>query len=125
MLNAMSSALFTGFKKEFHKENGHFTGITSDTDGRIRARNSLEEIEIKHGDKGTLEPGKYILLRYLDPPWQGFYDIFKLAQHVGQRRGCGPPPSQSIRPAAWRGAALGGRGDRGLWACPMMLRTVR
>ena len=27
---------------------------------------------------GTLEPGRYILLRYLDPPWQGFYDIFKV-----------------------------------------------
>jgi hypothetical protein len=28
--------------------------------------------------QGSLEPGKYILLRYLDPPWQGFYDIFKM-----------------------------------------------
>ena len=27
---------------------------------------------------GTLEPGNYILLHYLDPPWQGFYDIFKI-----------------------------------------------
>ena len=81
VLNAMSSAIFTGFKKEFHKENGRYTGITSDTDGRIHARNSLEEIEIKHGDKGTIEPGKYILLRYLDPPWQGFYDIFKVINH--------------------------------------------
>ena len=27
---------------------------------------------------GTLEPGKYILLRYLDPQWAGFYDIFKI-----------------------------------------------
>jgi hypothetical protein len=81
VLNAMSSAIFTGFKKEFHQEKGNFTGITSDTDGRIRARNSLEIVEIKHGDKGTLEAGKYILLRYLDPPWQGFYDIFKLVNH--------------------------------------------
>ena len=78
VLNAMSSALFTGFKKEFHQDHGHYTGLTSDTDGRITARNSLEEIEIKHGDAGTLEPGKYILLRYLDAPWQGFYDIFKM-----------------------------------------------
>ncbi len=81
VLNAMSSALFTGFKKEFHFENGRYTGITSDTDGRIHARNSLEEIEVKHGDGGTLEPGKYMLLRYLDPPWQGFYDIFKIINH--------------------------------------------
>jgi cholesterol oxidase len=77
ILNAMSSAIFTGFRKEFRKQDGKYTGITSDTDGRIHARNSLEEIEAGH-DTGTLEPGKYILLRYLDPPWQGFYDIFKI-----------------------------------------------
>ncbi|PWU00387.1 MAG: hypothetical protein C5B51_25240 [Terriglobia bacterium] len=78
VLNAMSSAIFTGFKKEFSFHDGQYTGITSDTDGRIRARNSLEEIEVSHRDGGTLEPGRYILLRYLDPPWQGFYDIFKI-----------------------------------------------
>jgi cholesterol oxidase len=77
VLNAMSSAIFTGFKKEFHKQGDKYIGITSDTDDRIHARNSLEEIEAGH-DTGTLEPGKYILLRYLDPPWQGFYDIFKI-----------------------------------------------
>lgn len=77
ILNAMSSALFAGFKKEFRKEGDRYTGITSDTDGRITARNSLEEI---HFDKptGTLEAGKYILLRYLDIPWTGYYDVFKV-----------------------------------------------
>ena len=35
ILNAMSSAIFTGFKKEFHKDGNRYTGITSDTDGRI------------------------------------------------------------------------------------------
>ncbi|MEO8596035.1 MAG: GMC family oxidoreductase [Candidatus Solibacter sp.] len=79
VLNAMSSAIFTGFRKQFSAApGGKFTGITSDTDDRIHARNSLEVVEIKHGSKGTLEPGKYILLKYLDPPWQGFYDIFKI-----------------------------------------------
>jgi cholesterol oxidase len=78
VLNAMSSAIFTGFRKQFGVQNGKYTGITSDTDGRIQARNSLEEIEINHDTKGTLEPGRYILLRYLDPPWQGFYDVFKI-----------------------------------------------
>ena len=77
VLNAMSSAIFTGFRKTFQQQNAHYTGITSDSDGRIQARNSLEEVEAGH-DTGTLEPGKYILLRYLDPPWQGFYDIFKI-----------------------------------------------
>ena len=69
---------FHGLPQGVPQQDGKYTGITSDTDGRIHARNSLEEIEVKHGSKGTLEPGKYILLRYLDPPWQGFYDIFKI-----------------------------------------------
>lgn len=77
VLNVMSSAIFTGFRKEFHQQGGKYTGITSDTDGRIKARNSLEEVVVGH-DGGTLEPGRYILLRYLDAPWQGFYDIFKI-----------------------------------------------
>jgi len=77
VLNAMSSAIFTGFRKEFHKDGAKYVGITSDTDGRIHARNSLEEVVAGH-NSGTLEPGRYILLRYLDPPWQGFYDIFKI-----------------------------------------------
>jgi cholesterol oxidase len=77
ILNAMSSAIFTGFRKTFRKQDGKYIGITSDTDGRIQARNSLEEVEVGR-DTGTLEAGKYILLRYLDPPWQGFYDIFKI-----------------------------------------------
>ena len=77
VLNALSSAIFTGFQKEFKKDGNRYVGITSDTDGRIHARNSLEEIELKHSE-GTLEAGKYILLRYLDMPWQGYYDIFKM-----------------------------------------------
>jgi len=80
VLNAMSSAIFTGFKKQFAKQpNGQYTGVTSDTDSHIQARNSLEAvtIEVGHSD-ATLEPGNYILLKYLDPPWQGFYDIFKI-----------------------------------------------
>ncbi|HTX38017.1 MAG TPA: GMC family oxidoreductase [Bryobacteraceae bacterium] len=80
VLNAMSSALFTGFKKEFQKQpNGQYTGVTSDTDGHIQARNSLEQVSIEVGKAdGTLEPGNYVLLRYLDPPWQGFYDVLKI-----------------------------------------------
>jgi cholesterol oxidase len=78
VLNAMSSAIFTGFRKEFHADRNKYTGITSDTDGRIQARNSLEEVKVDYNSKGTLEPGRYILLNYLDPPWQGFYDVFKI-----------------------------------------------
>lgn len=79
VLNAMSAALFTGFRKQFSMEDGHYTGVTSDTDGRIRARNSVEEVEVGRTG-GDLEPGRYLLLRYLDPPWQGFYDILKVIQ---------------------------------------------
>jgi cholesterol oxidase len=78
VLNAMSAAIFTGFKKKFSKTNGKYTGVTSDTDGRINVNNTLQEIEIAYNDKGTLEPGKYILLKYIDAPWQGFYDVFKI-----------------------------------------------
>jgi cholesterol oxidase len=77
MLNAMSAALFKSFKKRFFKQGTKFAGITSDTDGVINARNSIEEIEVKK-QTGDLKPGKYILLKYLDPPWQGFYDIFRV-----------------------------------------------
>jgi hypothetical protein len=77
ILNTMSSAIFTGFKKEFHKEGLRYVGVTSDTDGRITARNSLEEITLRK-PTGTLEAGEYILLRYLDIPWTGYYDVFKV-----------------------------------------------
>jgi len=77
ILNAMSSAIFTGFKKEFHKQGLRYVGVTSDTDGRITARNSLEEITVRK-PTGTLEAGEYILLRYLDIPWTGYYDVFKV-----------------------------------------------
>ncbi len=77
VLNAMSSAIFTGFRKQFQKQGKTYTGVTSDTDGRIQARNSLEAVTAGHG-AGTLEPGNYILLRYVDPPWQGFYDVLKV-----------------------------------------------
>ena len=77
VLNQMSAAIFTGFKKRFFKRGNNYAGVTSDTDGRINARNSIEEITLKKRE-GDLSPGRYILLRYLDPPWQGFYDVFKL-----------------------------------------------
>jgi hypothetical protein len=77
ILNAMSAAIFTGFRKRFFKQGKKYAGVTSDTDGRINARNSLEEIHLKERT-GDLAPGRYILLRYIDPPWQGFYDIFKV-----------------------------------------------
>ena len=77
ILNQMSSAIFTGFKKEFHKDGLQYVGVTSDTDGRIKARNLLKEISLQRPE-GTLEAGEYILLEYPDPPWTGYYDILKV-----------------------------------------------
>jgi hypothetical protein len=77
ILNQLSTALFAGFRKRFFRGPDGVAGITSDSDGRINARNTLEEIQITERT-GTLEPGRYVLLRYTDPPWQGFYDIFKV-----------------------------------------------
>ncbi len=77
ILNQFSTAFFAGFKKRFTRTAGGITGETSDSDGRIRARNTLEEIHITTRT-ATLEPGKYILLRYPDDPWRGFYDVFKI-----------------------------------------------
>ena len=76
VLNAMSSAIFTGFRKEFTKDGSQYTGITSDTDGRIRAATAWKRFTWTR-PPGRWKPGDIILLRYLDPPWQGFYDIFK------------------------------------------------
>lgn len=77
VLNAMSSALFTGFRKQFFAAGDQIGGVTSDTDNHIVARNSLEELNLTER-RGDLAPGRYILLRYLDPPWQGFYDVFRV-----------------------------------------------
>lgn len=77
LLNQMSALIFTGFQKRFFKQDGEYRGVTSDTDSHIRARNRLSQFELKK-QEGDLPPGKYVLLEYLDPPWQGFYDVFKI-----------------------------------------------
>jgi hypothetical protein len=76
VLNAFSAALFTGFRKQFFEEGGRVVGITSDTDGRITRATRWRRSPIDRRT-GDLEPGEYILLRYVDPPWQGYYDVFR------------------------------------------------
>src|SRR5262249_6358028 len=77
-LNRLSTAFHASFKKRFSKSaDGKFVGVTSDSDGRINANNTIEEITMAKRT-GSLDPGKYILLRYTDPQWRGFYDIFKV-----------------------------------------------
>jgi cholesterol oxidase len=77
VLNTLSSLFFTGFKKRFFKDGSRVKGVTSDSDGRINARNVLDEITLNK-KKGDLKRGKYILLRYPDPPWQLYYDVLKI-----------------------------------------------
>ncbi len=77
ILNKLSTTFFAGFKKKFTRTASGITGVTSDSDGRINVANTVEQIDLKER-KSTLDPGKYILLRYTTPPWNVFYDIFKL-----------------------------------------------
>ncbi len=77
ILNQLSAAFYTGFKKKFSRADKGIVGTTSDYDEAINVRNTLEEITLKERT-GTLDPGKYILLHYIDPPWSGFYSIFKV-----------------------------------------------
>jgi hypothetical protein len=77
-MDRLSTAFHASFKKRFSKRaDGKFVGVTSDSDERINANNTLEEITITKR-VGSLDPGDYILLRYTDPQWRGFYDIFKV-----------------------------------------------
>ena len=71
VLNFFSSNFHAGFKKEFFKKGAEYRGITSDSDGYIKADNTLEEKE----NDGL---GRHILLKYTGVPWRGFYDIFKI-----------------------------------------------
>ncbi|HEV2417557.1 MAG TPA: GMC family oxidoreductase, partial [Terriglobia bacterium] len=77
VLNRMSTALKESFKKKFSRTPSGITGVTSSTDGFLNVNNTLEEFTL---DKptGSLEEGKYILLRYTSAPWSVFYDIFKV-----------------------------------------------
>ena len=63
ILNQVSTMLFAGFKKKFTRTANGMTGVTSDSDGRINVGNTLEEINLDRAT-GTLEAGRYILLRY-------------------------------------------------------------
>lgn len=77
ILNQLSMAFYAGFKKKFRRTDQGYTGATSDADERINVRNTLEEITLKERT-GSLDPGRYILLRYSDPPWSAFYEILKI-----------------------------------------------
>jgi GMC oxidoreductase len=80
ILNTLSTALFAGFKKKFTRTATGITGVTSDSDGRINVNNTLQGITLAK-PTGTLDAGSYVLLRYTDPPWNVFYDIFKVINH--------------------------------------------
>lgn len=77
IFNRISSAFSEGFKKRFFQTPKGIAGITSDSDGRINVANTLEEVTLDR-NTGTLSKGKYIVLKYTQAPWTGFYDVFKV-----------------------------------------------
>ncbi|MGH9449913.1 MAG: GMC oxidoreductase, partial [Terriglobia bacterium] len=77
VLNHLSSALKESFQKKFTRTPSGVAGVTSATDGLIFVNNTLEEVSLDK-PSGSLEEGKYILLRYTGAPWSVFYDIFKV-----------------------------------------------
>ncbi len=77
LLNAFSTAFYTGLKQTVRQVDDITTGITSDMADRIAAACTLEEIIIEERTS-SLEPGRYILLRYTDPPWSLYYSVLKV-----------------------------------------------
>jgi choline dehydrogenase-like flavoprotein len=60
-----------GFWKRFNKEGSETKGITHPYEVNVRARNKAQEKELPGF-------GKVILLEYLDPPYNQFYDVLKV-----------------------------------------------
>jgi choline dehydrogenase-like flavoprotein len=60
-----------GFWKKFSKEGNEIKGITHPYEIDVRAKNKAQE-------KGILGFGKVILLEYIDPPYNVFYDVLKI-----------------------------------------------
>jgi choline dehydrogenase-like flavoprotein len=60
-----------GFWKRFSKEGNDIKGITHPYEVDVRAKNKAQEKEIPGF-------GKVILLEYLDPPYNVFYDVLKV-----------------------------------------------
>ena len=77
ILNALSTAFYPGFKLAARRVNGGVAGTISDADNRTSVANTLEEVTLKERT-GSLEPGKYILLRFTDPPWSMYYGVLKV-----------------------------------------------
>lgn len=76
-LNEISRNIHAAFQKRFFRENGAVKGVTSDSDFFINANNSVEMVKLTT-PKRSLRPGTYILLKYTDLQWRGFYDVFKV-----------------------------------------------
>ncbi len=77
-LGEMAARLFTGYYKRFWKDGDKYLGETRYLDGRIPLGHLLEEITITRRT-GDLDPGRYVLLHYTDPPFSFlYYDIMKV-----------------------------------------------
>jgi cholesterol oxidase len=77
ILNALSTVFYGGLKLTATRVDGGVAGITSNADNRTAVAHTLEEITLKERT-GALEPGRYVLLRYPDPPWSMYYAVLKI-----------------------------------------------
>jgi cholesterol oxidase len=76
-ISAVSAPLFGGFQKTVTRRGSRLISTTEDGRGRLRVRSQLKEVEIKKGT-GDLKAGRYILGSYLDPPWEGLYEVLRI-----------------------------------------------
>ena len=77
LLSTIAGNIHTGFQKRFFQEKKAVQGVTSDSDFFIQAGNTVEKVTLSK-PKGKLRAGKYILLKYTDWQWRGFYDLLKI-----------------------------------------------
>ncbi len=77
ILGELADGLFTGYNKKFWRERDKVSGATLYVDNRIPLNHALEEVVLEERTN-DLDPGRYILVRYTDPPFDIFYDMLKI-----------------------------------------------
>ena len=79
VLNAMSSAIFTGFRKQFSRRGRQDTPASPATPTTASTRaTAWKRSKSSTAAKARWSRADTFCCSYLDPPWQGFYDIFKI-----------------------------------------------
>jgi hypothetical protein len=76
VLNEIARRVHSSFRKRFFRQGDQVRGITTDSDFFIEAHNTVEEVTLSQA-KGSLQAGKYLLLKYEELKWRGFHDVIK------------------------------------------------